>query len=182
MSLRVVEHSSAKYTPRTYLNANTADLTVAFAVDFGTAGEKCTHRAAGEAYVGITLSTEPIEAARSLYRACRKTCFVKVLNVAGNGIYTLSAHGWTQSQVNQYVYDVLKVLHKHHPLTTIISGGQTGVDIAGIVAAQALGIDAVATLPKGYLQRAADKIDRCMTQQAIIDQINAGVAMLHKGE
>lgn len=45
--LIIKESTSSKYTPRTYYNAKSADLTVAFAVDFSTAGERCTHKAAG---------------------------------------------------------------------------------------------------------------------------------------
>lgn len=60
----------------------------------------------------------------------------------------------------------------------MISGGQTGVDIAGIVAAQALRIDAVATLPKGYLQRFEDRIDRNMTEEAVREQIYDGLIRL----
>lgn len=113
-NLRIVEHSSPKYTPRTYLNANSADLTAAFAVDFTTAGEKCTHKAAGEAYAAFPIQIVPIDTARRLYRCC-KLMNVKVLNIAGNGIYTLSFNGWSQEEINQYIYDVLKPVHKHSP-------------------------------------------------------------------
>jgi hypothetical protein len=168
--LKIVEHSSSKYTPRTYHNAKTADLTAAFAVDFTTAGEKCTHKAAGDAYVALPLTQDWLESARWLYIAT-KSLKEPVLNIAGNGIYTLAKHGWTQEQVNQYVYDVLKKVHAYRHFKTIISGGQTGVDIAGIVAAVALGIPAEAMLPKGFIQRYEDKVDRGYTEQQIRERI-----------
>ena len=69
--MKIVEHESAQYKPRTVHNAHTADLTVAFAEDFNSAGEKLTKREAGDRYVAIHLSTDPLVAARMLYAACK---------------------------------------------------------------------------------------------------------------
>ena len=49
--LRIEQHDSGRYAPRTWENAKSADITVAFASDFTTRGEQLTLRAAGEAYV-----------------------------------------------------------------------------------------------------------------------------------
>lgn len=146
--LTVQEHTSSSYAPRTYANALNADLTVAFAVDFTTAGERLTHKAAQARYHAIPLAGEPIVAARSLYRAMRLHN-ARTLNIAGNGIYTLSQVGsWSQESVSQ-----------------------TGVDIAGVAAAHALGLDALALLPRGYRQRHTDKRDREHSQTEIRAQI-----------
>ena len=159
-TLEIREHASGHYSPRTYHNARMADVTAAFAADFSTAGERLTHKAAVGRYVAIELSNRtPIEAARLVYRAVARLD-AHVLNVAGNGIYTLEQFGWSQDAINGYVLEALSYVCKHWRIERIVSGGQTGVDIAGIVAAHRLGIDAVATLPKGFVQRAADKIDR----------------------
>lgn len=72
------------------------------------------------------------------------------LNVAGNGIYTLIKKGVEQETINQYVYDVVSLVHKHWPLDKIVSGGQTGVDTAGLVTGCALDIDTVGHGPKGF--------------------------------
>lgn len=173
--LTIIEHSSPKYGPRTYANAGAADLTVAFAVDFSTFGEKATHKAAGLRYVGIPLSGDWLQGARLLYRAMRGHN-AKSLNVAGNGIYTLDQRGWTQAQANEYVYRAIAKVHEHWPIESIRSGGQTGIDIAGLVAARVLGIPATGLLPKGFLQRTADKVDRCMTEADIRAQIDTGAA------
>ena len=77
----------------------------------------------------------------------------RVLNVAGNAITTFMKAGHNQSGVNLYVFDVLELVHRHWGLHKVISGGQTGADIAGIIAAHRLGVDATALLPKGFLQR-----------------------------
>jgi hypothetical protein len=170
MTLTVQAHLSASYSPRTYANAQAADLTAAFAVDFDTAGERLTRKAAKERYIAIPFGGDPVDAARALYRALRQHD-AHTLNIAGNGIYTLSHAGWDQSAVNTWVYAVLATVAAHWPLTFVRSGGQTGVDIAGVAAAHALGIEAMALLPKGYLQRGTDKIDRQNTGFAIREQI-----------
>ncbi len=93
--LDIQPHSSKSYSHRTYTNAAGAGLTVAFAIDFATAGEKLTHKAAGARYAAIHLGSDALIAARQLYRQLRQhnSC---TLNVAGNGIYTLAQHGFDQ--------------------------------------------------------------------------------------
>lgn len=178
--LEVLEHASSNYSPRTWANAKGADLTVAFAVDFTTAGEKLTHKAAGDRYVGIDLAMESMQAARTLYRAMR-AFDAHSLNVAGNGIYTLAKHGWTQERVDAYVFAVLAKVHEHWPIQHVRSGGQTGVDMAGVTAAHALGIDALALLPKGFIQRGADKVDLAMTKEVVLAAIQTASEALRDG-
>lgn len=168
--VEILEHSSPKYGPRTFVNANSADLTVAFAVDFTTAGERLTHRAAADRYVGIPMSAPGVEAARELYRALKRTG-ARRLNIAGNGIYTLQQHGWQQEQVNAWLHAVLVPIQQHWGLVHVRSGGQTGVDMAGAIAAYALGIDVTLLLPKGYIQRGADKRDRSYSRDEIAYQL-----------
>lgn len=175
--LTLQEHSSASYSPRTYTNAASSDLTAAFAVDFKTAGERLTKKMAGHRYVGIPLLEDPIEAARTLYRAVR-VHNVKTLNVAGNGIYTLCGQGWSQAKINQWIFDVISKVHEHHPLTRIRSGGQAGVDLAGLVAGNALGITTIGYFPKGFIQRGEDKVDREHLKAEVRDQIERFTAQL----
>lgn len=169
--LIVKEHSSEKYSPRTYYNAKSADLTVALACDLTTAGEKLTKKAAGNRYIGFDLTKEDdhVVIAREIYREImrRNQCksgWVQTLNIAGNGIYTLSKFGYDQQQINRLVYKTLHLLHQHHPINKIYTGGQTGVDLAGVdlagaVAGYALNIETEVTLPKGFIQRYSDGID-----------------------
>ena len=132
--MRIIEHSSESYAPRTYVNAGRADLTIAFAMDFNTAGEKLTRKAAGTKYLAMGLDRDSVMAAREVWKACRdagKGDKPLVLNIAGNGIYTLAKQGWTQEEVNKYIYDILALVTKHWPIEMIVSGGQTGIDLAG---------------------------------------------------
>jgi nitroreductase len=175
--LKVLEHSSSRYGPRTYQNASKAHVTIAFAVDFQTAGERLTHKAAGDKYLAVDLRTDVLDAARAVYRAL-KARDAHVLNIAGNGIYTLSRHGWDQHRVNEYVHAVLLKVYEHWPFQLLVSGGQTGVDLAGGVAGLCLGVDVEMTYPKGFKQRHEDKIDRDHTQVEILEQLDAWVSKI----
>ncbi|MFA7784606.1 hypothetical protein AB2D18_33095 (plasmid) [Pseudomonas aeruginosa] len=175
--MRIEQHDSGRYAPRTWENAKSADLTVAFASDYTTRGEQLTLRAAGEVYVAIPVSIEPIEAARRLYRAM-SAAKARTLNVAGNGIYTLSKHGWTQESINAWVYQVIGKVHQHWPIEFIRSGGQTGVDVAGLVSAHALGIDCLGLFPKHFLQRGEDNIDVRRTATELEAEIRTWALLL----
>lgn len=152
-SILIIEESSSnKYAPRTIRNANEADLTLAFAFDFNTAGEKLTKNAAGSKYLNIKLPISPDSVKELILEEIVKRK-VKILNVAGNGIYTLLKSNWSQKKINIFLYIILEYINSKYKIEKVISGGQTGVDIAGIVAAYSLGIDSEVILPKGFLQR-----------------------------
>lgn len=156
--LLVKEHSSHKYTPRTYYNAKSAEITLAFAMDFTTAGERLTKKASYLNYLDLPLDEPWIDNARKVWRVLHKNNY-SVVNVAGNGIYTLSKHGMRQSDIDTYVLNVIKQVHEYHPITKIYTGGQTGVDLAGAKAGYHLRIDTEVTLPKGYIMRFEDGKD-----------------------
>jgi hypothetical protein len=168
--LQLVAHKSAGYTARTCHNAAAAGLTAAFALDFETAGERLTRRMAGERYVAISLELAAIDAARMLYRALKKHD-ASTLNIAGNGLHPLARSGWTQARCNQYLYEVLSTVQQHWPLEQVISGGQTGADVAGGVAAAVLGIDVVMTFPAGFIQRGVDGVDRTHSAAQVFEDV-----------
>lgn len=178
--LLIKEHSSDKYPPRTYYNATSSDVTLALAVDLTTAGERLTHKAAGEKYIGFQLVDDlsVLDVSRALYKKLNQVN-AKSLNIAGNGIYTLSKYNCDQEFINQFVYWILKQVHEHYPLKKIYTGGQTGVDIAGAVAGHALGIETEVTLPKGYIQRFENNKDVVQTKEMVTKQIIDWVAKLN---
>jgi hypothetical protein len=150
--LTLIEHSSSSYSPRTYENAQKSDLTVAIAVDFHTAGERCTINAAGPKYLAVPFTWGVERAAGHIKRHVFEKK-AKKLNIAGNGIYTMHSYGYDQHTINQKVYEILKRVCDEYAIEEIRSGGQTGVDIAGIVAGMALNIPTVGLFPKGWRQR-----------------------------
>jgi hypothetical protein len=151
-------HPTRGYAARTQANASLADLTVAFAVDFHTAGERLTRKCAADNYLALPLDRPALENARQLYRSLRDR-ESRRLNIAGNGLYTLAAHRWSQAAINAYVHEVLATVHAHLPLTSIRSGGQTGVDTAGLIAGLRLGLPTTGLYPPGYLTRDASGND-----------------------
>ena len=134
---------SNSYPSRTRENANWSDITIALAQDFNTAGEKLTKSAAGNKYVSSILAAESNDAseiAENLYNQIKtkgKTDNLKI-NIAGNGIYSMKQ---SQSYYNDLMTQILmKLQDKGVTISEIRSGGQTGIDEAGIIAAQRLGI------------------------------------------
>jgi hypothetical protein len=176
-NITVVEHKSSGYAPRTKHNADSAGLTVAVASDFSTAGEKLTARVSEGKYLAIPLDVEPAKAGVRLAKAMR-ALGTTTLNVAGNGIYTLTKKGWTQAKVNQHIYDTIAAAHALLPITKIVTGGQTGVDIAGAVAAHKLDIPVTVTMPGGFRQRNAEGVDSDNTAGGVAAQIVNGAAAL----
>lgn len=168
--------SDGGYQQRTRENANAddVDFTLAFAVDFTTAGERCTARAAGDYYVpvdipllkdgGIDLSAKAVNSVVESVRDAVSEDFFKGescgLNIAGNGIYTLSSRGVTQEQGDEFVLKVLDGLRKKGmDISSVRSGGQSGIDESGVAAAVALGIPATVHAPKDWAFRRADNRD-----------------------
>ena len=142
------------YPERTKENADWSDITLALATDFNTAGEKLTKRVAGDKYIHSPLPDDghdylPYDNraayefyAKQIYEELKKKGKISniKLNIAGNGIYSLKGFA-TQGELNDYVTNLLKSLQSLGiTISEIRSGGQTGVDEAGIIAAQRLGI------------------------------------------
>ena len=171
MTLHLIEHTSSSYGPRTYANAASADVTIALAIDYSTAGERLTKKAAGDKYLALSLENDWVDNARMLYLHMKKyNC--KSINVAGNGIYTLMSHSYTQEYINQIVYNILDIVNYHWGIDSVRSGGQTGVDIAGGVAGVALGLDTIMLFPKGFTQRHENGKDTVHSEQHIINKVD----------
>lgn len=165
------EHTSSSYAPRTYHNASQG-VTLAYAVDHNTAGERLTQKAANGKIVFAGPKTPDIDAARLLYKMLRdNNC--STVNVAGNGIYTFAKHGYTQGTANAGIKQILQMVHEHWPIKLVVSGGQSGADIAGLYAAANLGIDCIGTWPKGFKMRFEGGVDVNMTPDQIMEMIES---------
>jgi hypothetical protein len=176
-SLNILEYKPLDDPPLTFVNARAAHLTVAFALDTNSAGERLRQKAHGDRYVLISLTSDTDAAAEKLLASLRKFN-VSSLNVTGNGIYSLEPKGWPQSRINVYLFTVLQRAIARWPISTVISAGEAGVQLAGVTAAHALGIDATARLPHGFRQRGLDNKNRAHTASEIRQQIVAGAAPL----
>ena len=83
------------------------------------------------------------------------------INIAGNGMDTFAARGFSREQVTSVIVSVIRELAETGgiDIRCIRSGGQSGADEAGIMAAKALGIPAEVHAPKGWLMRTEDGKD-----------------------
>ncbi len=161
--IEFIEDKSQGYRQRTIKNAS-ADVTIAFAVDFTSAGEKLTKTSVlnqGKTYIPVDATTLEItdDLIESIISKLDKSGYVDIftgkrhitLNIAGNGIYTMKGK-WTQDQVDDYVYKVLQeVITKFDgTITSLRTGGQTGFDEAGAKAGVKLGIKTLILAPLGW--------------------------------
>jgi hypothetical protein len=182
-TLSILEHASANYKPRTIHNAVKADVTLAFAFDFLTAGEQLTKQAAGVLkYVPLDLHNRAVEVwAKKAGHFIWESDYCKgrkiTVNIAGNGIYTLKKFGWGPANINKTVYWTLMHLIANYGIRfeKIVCGGQTGADLAGAVAGVALHLPVEVTMPHGFRYRAADGRDYNSTEETIRTMIMNGL-------
>lgn len=102
-----------------------------------------------------------------------------VVNIAGNSIYRWPDYV-TQTMVDTWVLNYLEPIAKKYPNLIVRSGGQTGADWAGIVAAQKLGLDCVAVFPKGFRQRSRQRLDFYNTEEELRIRLNDGLVFLSR--
>lgn len=178
--LSVNESTSANYKDRTKLNVESSDVTIGLAADYTTLGEKLTQREAGSKYVKHEGSdTSFVDNIVSKLEESKGS----TINVTGNGIYTWKEHGKNQDTLNRQMFDVLSQVKERYPnFTGIVTGGQTGSDIAGAVAAKALGLDVTVNMPKGFKQRDIDGVDFTQTQEDVNTYIESAASKLLKPE
>ncbi len=157
------EHQETGYAMRTWDNARLSDLTVAIANDFSSAGEILTRKAAYGKYLGIEfdlLMTDINKAASILLKEMEKRK-VQVLNVAGNGIYSLK-HLCDQSFVDDRLLLLFTIIILNYGnYFDIRSGGQTGLDEASIKAGDFLNMPTTCLAPKNWMFRNAEGKDIC---------------------
>lgn len=165
---RIMEDSARNYGHRTWANAAWSDITLALASDFSSPGEITTRRAAGDKHLRYQLTRNlkrilnfEQEAAREAEEiagmirshSCYKEEGVR-LNIAGNGLVTLLRSGIDTDMVTSLLVKVFSACGKKGvKIVEVRSGGQSGVDEAGIRAAQECGLQCSILAPKGFRWR-----------------------------
>jgi hypothetical protein len=179
-NLTITASTQSGYAARTARNAKKGDITIAFAADHTTAGERLTARLAGNKlvkYTGGSLTSFADSIVAKL-----KAVGGTSINVAGNGIYTWAKSGKTQDSINKAMFEIMKRVKEQYPaLDSIVTGGQTGSDIAGAVAGHALGLNVDVHMPPGYLQRDASGRDFTQSKEAVERYITEQAAALNSG-
>lgn len=164
------ESKNSDYRTRTIENAS-ADITVAIAADFGSAGEKLTKSSTlnqGKIYLPVSIEvfagrSEIEMAAGSIatqinLKSRKTTDKLVTLNIAGNGIYTLNKlfKGYTQTNIDSMTLELFQAVNDRLDegvRLAVRTGGQTGFDEAGAKAAASLGWEITINAPKGYKYR-----------------------------
>lgn len=164
--IEFIEDTSSSYSPRTRRNAGEADATIAVAIDFNTAGERLTKKAAitqGKLFTQLHLNlqgdiiSEDYDSLQSFMKKFTDRRY-SILNIAGNGIYTLSKYSISQRVIDATIYKLIIYLLFQGlcKITTIRSGGQTGVDESGLKVGDYLGMRTICLAPKGWRFRTED--------------------------
>ena len=163
--IEFLEDASSSYSPRTWRNAGEADATIAVAIDFDTAGERRTKKAATTQ--GKLFTQVKIDLNSTLFRNISpelqgfidefKSKEYSSLNVAGNGIYTFSKYGISQRTIDIVIFNLITfMVSSGCNIRTIRSGGQTGVDESGLKVGDYLGMKTICLAPKGWRFRTED--------------------------
>ena len=165
---RIMEDSARNYGHRTWANAAWSDLTLALATDFSSPGEVTTRRAAGDKYLRyqltsnlkrlITFNQDGEREARKIARMIRNHTYYKEdgirLNIAGNGLVTLLKSGVDTRTVAAFISNIFTACKDEGvKILEVRSGGQSGVDEAGIIAAQRNKMKCSILAPKGFRWR-----------------------------
>ncbi|HEY6436146.1 MAG TPA: putative molybdenum carrier protein, partial [Ignavibacteriaceae bacterium] len=140
-------------------------------------GEKLTKRKAGDKLIAVSPWETPFKSAERIVDFLQRKG-ARTLNIAGNGIYTWAKFKWDQDKLNIYMALMLQEVHRKHPIESIRSGGQTGADWAGLVAAEHLNIPGVGYFPKGFLQRGVNNIDFTQNKQELTKKMAEDVGKL----
>ena len=186
----VFTESTGGYQKRTMENAQAddVDFTLAFAADFGTYGEKATARAAGESLIaidlpvkangGLNLSLKSIQNVVTEIIDCLPEEYINNyecgLNIAGNGIYTLDKSGIKQDELDIFLSAVgQELVKKGVKISSVRSGGQTGVDEAGAVMGKVLGVPTTVHAPNNWAFRGKNGKDVTNDRNAFIERFNS---------
>lgn len=165
---RIMEDSARNYGHRTRANAAWSDITLALATDFSSPGEITTRRAAGDKYLRYQLThnlkklvtftqdgeREAAKIAKMLHSHTRFKEEGIRLNIAGNGLVTLRKSGIDTKTVAYFLHRVFAACKNEGvKILEVRSGGQSGVDEAGIIAAQKSNLPCSILAPKGFRWR-----------------------------
>lgn len=166
--INFVEDRCSNYQHRTFMNVELSEITIIFAVDLTTAGEKCTlnycktcERPAfvftinERGGIGNEQGGKLLELVNYIYDNK-----ITSVNIAGNGIYTFNKYGITQERLNDLVYNFISFINTSKwSIKKVRSGGQTGADEAGLVAGDRLGLETTSLCPKGWRFRTIENKD-----------------------
>jgi hypothetical protein len=172
-----VELGDPGYLPRTQYNAEDSTATIYFqAKDKASPGLIATSRYAKSFFKNVI----PNDASSvPMVVECLQEVDCPVLNIAGS---RLSSFGeWVpQTLVNVWVYNYLEKIAREVRDLTIISGGQTGADWAGIVSAVKLELSVVANFPKDFRQERHNGVNQFNTTYQLDERLHDELIFMNR--
>lgn len=146
-------------------NINDADAVFGLGTTFTTTDEKVVEQRAGREgkWYGVKIGSKKdapknlVPPQASIDQMVKNLSQMKggVVNIVGNDMAQLAKEGYTQAEIDKYVYNILKEVVNQYPITQLISNGQTGIAEASIKAAKRLGIPVKIRAFSGYKLRSA---------------------------
>jgi len=175
--IHISETKETDYSTRTKFNAENSTLTLYFcASEKETSGMSLTMDNSNQFYkVVIPGHNASIDIVTHALIGVDQP----IINIAGNSIYRWSDYV-SQNHVNAWVLNYIEKIALMIPNVMIRSGGQTGADWAGIVAAQKLGLECHALFPRGFRQRNRKRVDTFSTKENLIHQLNDDLIYLNR--
>jgi hypothetical protein len=168
-SLKIKASKSGSYAVRTKEVVSFSDISLLLNINPKSAGARCTYgalKSQNKPFEDVFYHNgKPVESALALDNALKnietfsKNRDTTIINTAGNGISTWAIYYIPQIFLNELMYDKIDNLSLDKTKVAFISGGQTGVDLAGSVAAYILGYETRILLPAGYKIRTEDNTD-----------------------
>jgi len=146
-------------------NINEADAVFGLGTSFTTTDEKVVEQRAGKEgkWYGVKIGSKKdapknlVPPQASIDQMVKNLSQMKggVVNIIGNDMAQLAKEGYTQAEIDKYIYNILKEVTDQYPITQLISNGQTGIAEASIKAAKKLGIPVKIRAFTGYKLRSA---------------------------
>ena len=146
-------------------NMNQADIVFGLGVNFTNKDEKVVEQRAAKEnkWYGVKLGSKSSApktfkpSQDAIDQMVKNLANIKgnVLNIVGNDIAELAKEGYTQNDIDKYVYNILSEVVKQYPISEIVSNGQTGIAEASIKAAKKLNIPVTIRAFTGYQLRSS---------------------------
>jgi hypothetical protein len=165
----ILNEFQGSYAKRTRFNCKSADFTLAIAFNFGSAGEILTFNAARPRIYQMSIEDYLNSPEEEVDEFCRKYrgYLCDTLHIAGNGASTLYKF-WGlkyQMKADSLVHNILSKITQTVTIEKAYSGGQTGIDTAGVKSCLRLNIPVEVNMPQGYKIREYDGIDKSLSRQ-----------------
>ena len=163
--IEFIECKTGGYRQRTIINAKSADITLAFAIDFNSSGEVLTKNAAGAHYMHIEYpltkkwSKDDLKLLyNEFFGIINKLNLDQMhlkVNIAGHSIGGFSRFNIEQKNIDEFVLAILSYFNSYDEvqIVEIRSGGQTGADEAGAKAGEILNIKTIILAPRRWIYR-----------------------------